>query len=155
MRPARPPTSSTAPSSTTSSGSRPTSSRTPRAFRKGDYDRLSQIAPTVAQSGDYIDFGMPWDEQTLLVGKALGREDEAERIVDDVKAKFAEAREAHPEWQGKTAILAYGGPDGYGAYATQDNRSRFLSDLGFKTPEAVDKLAGEASTSSSARSSSG
>ncbi len=43
-------------------------------LKQGDYDRLSQIAPTVGQSGDYIDFGMPWEEQTLLVGRALGHE---------------------------------------------------------------------------------
>jgi iron complex transport system substrate-binding protein len=112
-------------------------------LKKADYDKLSQIAPTVAQSGDYIDFGMPWDEQTLLVGKALGREQQAEQVVADVKAKFAAVRKAHPEFEGKTAILAYGGPDGYGAYATQDTRSRFLTDLGFKVPEKIDELAGD------------
>jgi iron complex transport system substrate-binding protein len=112
-------------------------------LQKADYEKLSQIAPTVAQSGDYIDFGMPWDEQTLLVGKALGREQQAEQVVDRVKAKFAAVRKAHPEFEGKTAILAYGGPDGYGAYATQDTRSRFLTDLGFKVPERIDQLAGD------------
>jgi iron complex transport system substrate-binding protein len=86
---------------------------------------------------------MPWDEQTLLVGRALGREERAQKVVDDVNAKFAAVREEHPEFEGKTAILAYGGPTGYGAYATQDTRSRFLSDLGFKTPKKVDELAGE------------
>ena len=61
---------------------------------------------------------------------------QAEKVVADVKAKFA-ARSARRtrEFEGKTAILAYGGPDGYGAYATQDTRSRFLADLGFKTPD--------------------
>jgi ABC-type Fe3+-hydroxamate transport system substrate-binding protein len=112
-------------------------------LKKGQYDRLSQIAPTVAQSGDYIDFGMPWETQTMLVGRALGREEQARRLVSDVKAKFAKVREEHPEFAGRTAILAYGGPDGYGAYSTQDSRSRFFSDLGFRTPEAVDKLAGK------------
>ncbi|HEU4658227.1 MAG TPA: iron-siderophore ABC transporter substrate-binding protein [Capillimicrobium sp.] len=112
-------------------------------LKEGDYDRLSKIAPTVAQSGEYIDFGMPWDEQTLLVGRALGRSEEAERVVEDVRARFAEVREEHPEFEGKTAILAYGGPDGYGAYATEDTRSRFLSELGFVTPKKVDGLAGE------------
>ena len=61
-------------------------------LKQGDYDRLSQIAPTVAQSGDYIDFGMPWDEQTLLVGRALGREERAREVVADVEAKFARVR---------------------------------------------------------------
>ncbi len=112
-------------------------------LQKGDYEKLSQIAPTVGQTGDYIDFGMPWDEQTLLVGKALGREAQAEQVVADVKAKFEQVRADHPEFEGKTAVLAYGGPDGYGAYATQDTRSRFLTDLGFKVPERIDELAGD------------
>jgi iron complex transport system substrate-binding protein len=112
-------------------------------LKKSAYDRLSKIGPTVAQSGDYIDFGMPWDEQTLLVGRALGREEQARKVVADVKAKFAKARSEHPEFAGKTAILAYGGPDGYGAYSTQDTRSRFLSDLGFTTPRRIDQLAGK------------
>jgi iron-siderophore transport system substrate-binding protein len=112
-------------------------------LKQGDYDRLSKIAPTVAQSGGFIDFGMPWEDQTLLVGKALGRSGQARKVVDQVHAKFAAARKAHPEFEGKTAILAYGGPDGYGAYATGDTRSRFLSDLGFKTPAKIDELAGK------------
>lgn len=110
-------------------------------LKKADYDRLSKIAPTVGQSGDYIDFGMPWDEQQELVGKALGRDEQAKKLVDDVKAKFAEVKQAHPEWAGKTSILGYGGPDGYGAYATEDVRSRLLTDLGFKIPGEIDKLA--------------
>ncbi len=112
-------------------------------LKQADYEKLSQLAPTVAQSGDYIDFGMPWDEQTLLVGKALGREDRAKQVVTDVNARFEQFRADHPEFDGKTGILAYGGPEGYGAYATADTRSRFLADLGFKTPEKVDELAGE------------
>jgi iron complex transport system substrate-binding protein len=78
----------------------------------------------------------------MLVGRALGREDRARRVVAEVEAKFRRVRAAHPEFAGKTAILAYGGPDGYGAYSTQDTRSRFFAELGFKTPNRVDELAG-------------
>jgi len=112
-------------------------------LKKADYTRLSRIAPTVGQSGKYVDFGMPWDEQTLLVGKALGRSEQAEKVVQDVKDKFAAVRAAHPEWQGRSSILAYGGPDGYGAYTDQDTRSRFLSDLGFEVPGEIAELAGD------------
>lgn len=112
-------------------------------LKQADYERLSRIAPTVAQSGDYIDFGMPWEEQTMLVGRALGREERAREIVADVAAKFERVRDEHPEFADKTAILAYGGPDGYGAYATGDTRSRFFTDLGFQLPERVDELAGD------------
>jgi iron complex transport system substrate-binding protein len=110
-------------------------------LKAADYKRLSRIAPTIGQDGKYIDFGMPWDEQTLLVGRALGREERAREVIAATRAKFEQVREAHPEFAGRTAILAYGGPDGYGAYASQDTRSRFLADLGFKTPERVDELA--------------
>jgi iron complex transport system substrate-binding protein len=112
-------------------------------LEQADYDKLARIAPTVAQSGEYIDFGMPWDEQTLLVAKALGREERGREVVEQLKAKFAQVREEHPEFAGKSGILAYGGPDGYGAYATGDTRSRFFTDLGFELPEKVDDLAGE------------
>lgn len=112
-------------------------------LKKADYERLSKIAPTVAQSGEFIDFGMPWQEQTLLVGRALGREDRAREVVDKLENKFERVRKEHPEFAGKTSILAYGGPDGYGAYATGDTRSRFLTDLGFELPERIDALAGK------------
>ena len=112
-------------------------------LEQADYDKLARIAPTVAQSGEYIDFGMPWEEQTMLVARALGREQRGKEVVGQVEAKFAQVREEHPEFQGKSAILAYGGPDGYGAYATGDTRSRFFGDLGFKLPKRVDELAGE------------
>lgn len=110
---------------------------------KEDYERLSKIAPTIAQSGDFVDYGMPWQDQTRMIGQALGKEAEAEQVVSDLEAKFEQAKEEHPEFVGATAILAYGGPDGYGAYATQDTRSRFFTNLGFEMPAKVDELAGD------------
>ena len=106
-------------------------------LKKADYERLSKIAPTVAQSGDYIDFGMPWDEQTLLVGRALGREDAgASRSSPTSRRSSRRSARSTRSSRARRAILAYGGPDGYGAYATQDTRSRFLTDLGFELPAA-------------------
>ena len=43
------------------------------------YASLSKIAPTIANSGKYgSDWFEPWPDQTLLVGKALGKEAEAQ-----------------------------------------------------------------------------
>jgi iron complex transport system substrate-binding protein len=109
-----------------------------------DYDKLSKIAPTVPQSDEFIDFGVPWQEQTRVTGRALGLEDKADQLVAKVEDKFAQAREENPEFQGKTAALAYASGDGgFGAYATGDYRVRFFEDLGFKTPKAIDELAGD------------
>jgi iron complex transport system substrate-binding protein len=109
---------------------------------RGEYERLSRIAPTIAQSGDVVDFGMSWQDQTRLVGRALGRDARAERVVRDVEARFARARREHPELVGATAVLSYVNGGTFGAYSSQDTRSRFFADLGMRTPRRVDRLAG-------------
>jgi iron complex transport system substrate-binding protein len=108
-----------------------------------EYDLLSQIAPTIAQSGDYIDFGMPWQEATQLVGDAVGKSAEAAEAVAEVEALFAEARAEHPEFEGKTVAVAYFYESTYGIYTSQDIRGRFFTELGFTVPEELDEIAGD------------
>ena len=109
-----------------------------------EYETLSQIAPTIAQTGEYVDFGMPWQEMTLTVGRALGRAERAEELVADVEAQFAEAREEHPEWEGKTVVVgAPRGDDQFGFVASQDARSRVFTSLGFEVPAEFDEIAGD------------
>ena len=55
-----------------------------------EYETLSEIAPTVAQPDDYPDWGVPWQDQTRIIGTALGKPDEADALVDDVEAWLAE-----------------------------------------------------------------
>jgi iron complex transport system substrate-binding protein len=110
---------------------------------EADYKTLSKIAPTVAQSDEFIDFGVPWQEQTLTVGRALGREEQARALVDDVEARFAQAREGHPELVGASVIMAYGTKGDFGAHSSQDYRLGFFEDLGLESPDRVDALAGD------------
>jgi ABC-type Fe3+-hydroxamate transport system substrate-binding protein len=110
---------------------------------KADYDKLSRIAPTVAQSDEFIDFGVPWQDQTLTIGRALGREQRARKVVDDVEAQFAQAREDHPEFAGAGLVMAYGTRGDFGAHSSQDYRLGFFEDLGFRSPPRVDELAGD------------
>lgn len=108
-----------------------------------EYELLSQIAPTIAQSGDYINFGMPWQEVTLLIGEALGKSDEAEAIVADTQALFETARAENPEFEGKTVAVSYFSEGTYGFYTDQDTRGRFFADLGFVVPQELIGIAGE------------
>jgi iron complex transport system substrate-binding protein len=109
-----------------------------------EYEQLSRIAPTVPASGKHVPYGTPWQEQTLLTGRALGREAEAEQLVSDVEAQFERAREEHPEFARATALFAYReGPGKFGAYASADPRGRFLQALGFQASDRVDELAGD------------
>ncbi len=75
------------------------------------YDTLSRIAPTVAQSGEYPDFGTPWQEQTRIIGTARVRADRAEQVIDQVEATFAAARDENPGFDGATGVIALIGED--------------------------------------------
>ncbi|WP_181780948.1 iron-siderophore ABC transporter substrate-binding protein [Pseudonocardia pini] len=103
-------------------------------MEQADYDRLSAIAPTVAQPDED---GATWQEQTLTTGQALGKEAEAQQVVADTEKRFADARAAHPEFAGKTVTVALWGVDS-GLYALEptDLRAKFYADLGF-TPSAL------------------
>jgi iron complex transport system substrate-binding protein len=106
------------------------------------YDTLSRIAPTVAQPGEYVDYGVPWQDVTRTVGTAVGRGAEADRLVTATEADIAATAAEHPEFAGATALTVT--PfEGYYVYGPQDPRSRFLADLGFEIPAAVGELTGE------------
>lgn len=96
------------------------------------YDKLSKIAPTVVQSQEYPDEETPWDAQTLLTGTALGKPDEAQKLVDTVKSKIDAARSAHPEFAGKTLVADFG-PENGGHYLLPagDPRRAVFDALGF------------------------
>ncbi|MGB3682720.1 MAG: iron-siderophore ABC transporter substrate-binding protein, partial [Rubrobacteraceae bacterium] len=112
-----------------------------------EYATLSEIAPVVVQPDEYVDFGVPWQEQTRLVGRALGRQQRAEDLVSEVEAQFAEAREDHPEFEGASGVVVglTSEDESYtpSPYGPQDSRSRFLESLGFEMPEEISELAGD------------
>ena len=113
-------------------------------IEQADYDKLTEIAPVVAQTDEYVQFGTPWDEVQLTIGRALGLEDEAQAIVDDVTAQIADAAAAHPDWAGQTANFVVPATDGsWYAYTDQDNRGRLLTELGFEIPQEILDLAGD------------
>jgi iron complex transport system substrate-binding protein len=107
-----------------------------------DYKKLTAIAPTVAQLPGAPDYGVGWQDVTRTVGKAVGKPKEADDLVKGVEDRFAKVREAHPEFKGKTALMA--SPyEGYFIYGSQDPRSRLLTDLGFSLPAGLDKVIGD------------
>ncbi|WP_424529405.1 iron-siderophore ABC transporter substrate-binding protein [Sphaerisporangium viridialbum] len=109
---------------------------------KDQYETLSKIAPVVAQPKEYADYGVPWQRQTEIIGRSLGKEAEAKKLVEDVEARFTAAKAEHPEFAGATAVMAtpY---EGIFVYGPQDNRSRILSSLGFTLPSGLDKAIGD------------
>ena len=112
-------------------------------LNKRDYGTLSKIAPTVAQSDEYPDYGVPWQEQAEVSSRALGRAKQGAQVVDSVEAEFATAREEHPEFDGSTFALASASAGTVYVFGPQDLRSRFFASLGFKSPPEIEELAGD------------
>lgn len=94
------------------------------------YDLLSQIAPVVAQGGEWEDYGMPFEEETRMIAKALGKVDEGEKLISDLEARFEAVRTEHPEWEGKTAAVGFVYEGQPGVYFSYDPRAAFLGRLG-------------------------
>jgi ABC-type Fe3+-hydroxamate transport system substrate-binding protein len=108
------------------------------------YDRLSQIAPTVIQSGDYPDEETPWSEQLLRTGKALGKDAEAQALADQVNAKIDEAKAANPGFAGKVLVEDFG-PENGGHYliGKGDPRRALFDALGFEAQDTKGDVSDE------------
>jgi iron complex transport system substrate-binding protein len=103
-----------------------------------EYATLSKVAPTVAQSGAFVDWGMPWQEELRTIGRAVGRSQRAEELVAEVEARFAKARTEHPAFVGATAAMAQlDTPGQYFVLSPQDHKARFLTSLGFVIPQEI------------------
>ncbi|MGP3698158.1 ABC transporter substrate-binding protein [Rhodobacter sp. NSM] len=98
---------------------------------------LSRVAPVLMQDAGVSTWGMAWDSVARRIGRAVGREAEAARLVEGVTGEFAGFRARHPSWVGRTAVAAWQDSGQTGAFTGEDTRSRFLSDLGFRPPEAL------------------
>lgn len=102
------------------------------------YELLGEIAPTVA----YPDapWTTPWREVVTTVGTALGLEDEAQGVLDDLDAELAAQAEAHPELAGKTVAAVWDVAGTFYVYTPEDSRVEFLSALGLEDAPAVAEL---------------
>lgn len=106
------------------------------------YDKLSEIAPTIANPEGAAPYAVPYGQETEMIGDAVGKTDEAGKLVEDTDAAFEEVRSDHPEFEGKTA--AVGCPmenGGFALYPSTDPRGEFLTNIGFTVPEEIDEAA--------------
>lgn len=109
---------------------------------KEQYESLSKFAPVVAQPKEYNDYGVPWQQQTEIIGKALGESEEATKVVKETEDQIDAAVAQHPEFKGESAVMAtpY---EGIFVFGSQDPRSHLLTDLGFTLPKDLDKVIGD------------
>lgn len=105
-----------------------------------DYQKLSDIAPTITMvSSDSKDYFSSWQEETLALGKILGRPKYAQQKVEEIEQMFVDALAAHPELKEASVAVAAPGPNGairiinpYG------EMSRFFTALGMEFPGRIE-----------------
>ncbi len=102
------------------------------------YHLLSKIAPTLPPAEGEVLYSSSWQTMTRQLGRALDRDARAEAIIARLEGRFAEVRAAHPDWKGKSSAVVWS--PRLTAYTSLDLRSRFLGDLGFEAPRAIDAL---------------
>ncbi|WP_305094837.1 ABC transporter substrate-binding protein [Prescottella sp. R16] len=109
-------------------------------FDQAVYEQLSAVAPTVA----YPDkaWQTTWQDQTTLIGQAMGKSDEAAALVDDMNAMLARTAAEHPEYAGKTlSVINLDTTNGQvNVYKPTDPRVQILTQLGFVNSPGVEKL---------------
>ncbi|AKE38448.1 ABC-type Fe3+-hydroxamate transport system, periplasmic component [Corynebacterium camporealensis] len=104
-----------------------------------DYDTLSKIAPVVAYPD--IPWGTSLEDMTALNAKALGKEDEGQKLIDDLETQTSDALSENSELEGKKVLFtAFGGASDdskIGFYTNDDPRMSFLTSHGMEAPEVV------------------
>lgn len=105
---------------------------------RAQYDRLSQIAPTVAYPGEA--WSTPWQEVTTTIGKIVGKSTEAEKLVADTLAFVAAETVKYPEIAGTTFAGVNDFDGSIAVYDALDARMKFLVDIGLVLAPSVTEL---------------
>lgn len=99
------------------------------------YKKLSEIAPTIPQSGQDA-FFEPWKSQAAAIGQAVFKYEEMARVVKAVEEKFTDVAKGHPGFAGKKVLLLQGTlVDDAVAVSTPNWRTEFLTQMGLTVPD--------------------
>lgn len=107
------------------------------------FGKLNAIAPTVAQDANSAPYTTDRAVMFRTAAKIVGKSEQAEQLLADIDQRFAEVRKEHPEFDGKTAAVLDAGQQTFYAFAKNDPRGRFLTDLGFAEPTEINDFIGD------------
>lgn len=110
-------------------------------LNKKDYARLSRLAPTVAyREGPWRS---TWQEQTRLVGLALGQPRRAETLIAETASFLENLGTSNPDILGKTFTIGIYSVSGgnISVYLPADPRVEALASIGLQISPAIRQLA--------------
>lgn len=103
------------------------------------YAKLSEFAPTIAQSGPDA-FFEPWRDQATLIGQAVFQNDAMTGLIAGVDDKFKAVATNNPQFAGKRALLLGGTLFRDSVQARTGWRTEFLTQMGFTVPATPDLI---------------
>ncbi len=103
------------------------------------YAKLSEIAPTIAQTGPDA-FFEPWRDQATLIGQALFQNDAMTGLIAGVDDRFKTVATNNPRYAGRKAMLLGGTLFRDSVQAETGWRTEFLAQMGFVVPPAPDLI---------------
>lgn len=106
------------------------------------FAKLSEIAPTIAQSGPDA-FFEPWRDQATLIGQALFQNDAMTALIAGVDDKFKAVATNNSRFAGRTAMLLGGTLFRDSVQPRSGWRTEFLTQMGFTVPETPELIGRE------------
>ncbi len=106
-----------------------------------EYRRLSQIAPVVAYPGD--PWSTTWQDVVRIVGKAIGKDAEAEALVAETEAFITSTVAAYPEIGRSTFAVVTSRDGNVIVYTPVDARLKFLVDAGMTLDPSILEMTDE------------
>jgi iron complex transport system substrate-binding protein len=104
------------------------------------YQKLSGIAPTLAQSDGYA-FFEPWKDQATAIGRAVFQPGQAASLISGVDKSFAASADKYPQFKNKRVLLLQGKLHQDNAVATTGWHTEFLTQMGLAIADSVTGLA--------------
>ncbi|WP_210588781.1 iron-siderophore ABC transporter substrate-binding protein [Streptomyces sp. GESEQ-35] len=105
-----------------------------------DYKKLAAVAPTIGYETAWGQ--QTWQEHVQVVGKALGKESEAEKVIQDTEDSVAAVKTKHPALDGRTYSLSIGNtPAKIFTIASEDDfAAKLMSELGMGLTPSVKNI---------------
>lgn len=105
------------------------------------YEKLAKIAPTIARPEGAVDYGVPWEVTTTMIGNAIGEPEAAKEVIEKTKVAINDTLRANSGIDGTTGEVVRADPQGgWIVYTPVDARGQFMLELGVNLPPKLAKL---------------